>query len=1472
MKNRLFKIVFITIFFFFFSLSVDAFSHAGNNACYAFKGGIASTGCTPQSIASNTSNKPQLYVVDCLSCTGWNTVYDGCGEINETTFDSGWGSTPFSTWHEQCKQPIVAYRTWKGTLTTEWNRCDKIKDETNTQCDIVEGSGCEQCPMGCEPYECSCGDNCTTTCYARDYGYKCNGVSADGATKTTGCACDCADCYLLNHDGHLSEKDAMNRIAPYIQADRLYFYAIPGWENMEWAGKRLEGAVNASCTTTYKTSWKIETCKSAKVKTSPNVCQQRYRIVAPNTAVTQADKNKGYRRFDAYCINPDLERSTAIQWDTLFDATTCETSRSTRNCGYANILIEGYLRYALGKYSASDYYQIISSAMQLWGAHSGEAGYRGPGFSPESTVETSHDENIEFPEIPDSRCQKAASNSRFSVYIDITGFEDYANTYYHPDDYLRFMFKSGTKENPVYRNIFTETTENFEKYYVNKSKAANIYRVTSNVTNVSVTGSGSSRSISGDINEDGLQIAKCSDLEADDNIGFCGTNNHYLEALYLYANTVQGNTEMQDHLKALIAYNDSSVEISNLGKNNNPESITASINSETKRLSVTYIMPDKGKNMLCKNGATMGGVPVCCTSADSECDIMRCQPGDSSCDENERMGVTLVTKNGNVVLNNVPKRYDYCTKNGYCYSNISIDGKVDLTGDNAICSDTGFQTKAIFDIQLAILNTKSAVKRYEATASPTDHQSYFLIDFSHDGSGNNNGKFEVILACDGCKHGPSIETGYVIDENTTEAEKLCTQNGTNTSARFDREMNICYIRTKSEDNRGTADTLGNKCINCVVQPNGKCATTNGNVSRMVDESINARKISDPSLNCIVNMSYTTGNGGKTYYDYSEEFGVNTDVCRIYCSDEVNIYLANKKDVYVGMHLKYNIENMVEKAYKLSNNTTNRAAIFDANKNLRYATEGGDNSDTNVNLMLSAIIMQERKCVSKIYYNLGYDSSIDFATKYKVGGTINNWKDLYKALRDKSSDERSRRENLNQLIYDLYNCNLLTPGTINAQSNNGVVQKPVDRENVYNQMIDLYKTKPAEGTKSAEDEDRTAIINNDSLLDHRCGDRACSELSGAEYEGGAAYIPTREISGHKRVGMVTGEPEITYYTTSNADLNETNDLNEAEPIKVFYCDDCFKKNEEYADDYYNTASRDAGYKKLGVEAGNTDKRGNNDYFRNVNIPTRNYAVFTIQLRTDYYNSITYQVEHYTGKVKKYIEDDNAKFVKLDRFIYPISLDAFQDGNCREDDELGHPEEGRCQTKFAFNLKPLIWRKNTLDKFTEYLGSDNGNNYVCSYVSRPEPVRDGIVYRSISLKDPFPNRDQRGIPSNWSTDKGMEAINEIMQSSDSIYRVSKNYLEYKYTFTKQALDYIRDNYNYDRDKYGKGYTDIESLENCKKANPKTYKYGADYNTDDEGTIYVECQSTFLDKIKGYPGVTVHQDNGISPCTQNNNNCID
>ena len=74
-------------------------------------------------------------------------------------------------------------------------------------------------------------------------------------------------------------------------------------------------------------------------------------------------------------------------------------------------------------------------------------------------------------------------------------------------------------------------------------------------------------------------------------------------------------------------------------------------------------------------------------------------------------------------------------------------------------------------------------------------------------------------------------------------------------------------------------------INC----NGTC--TNYNIVTSVpkcgdkDNNIYTGYVKDPSLKCIVNMA---SQDIKNFYDYSDYFKVNKNLCRVYCSDEVNL--------------------------------------------------------------------------------------------------------------------------------------------------------------------------------------------------------------------------------------------------------------------------------------------------------------------------------------------------------------------------------------------------------------------------------------------------------------------------------------------------------------------------------------------------------------------------------------------------------
>ena len=104
-------------------------------------------------------------------------------------------------------------------------------------------------------------------------------------------------------------------------------------------------------------------------------------------------------------------------------------------------------------------------------------------------------------------------------------------------------------------------------------------------------------------------------------------------------------------------------------------------------------------------------------------------------------------------------------------------------------------------------------------------------------------------------------------------------------------------------------------------------------------------IKDPSLKCILNASAEN----KLKYDFSELFGVNTNFCRVYCSDEVEYYIPDKETIKDGQSLKYDI------------------AIRS------YLKEKKDH-------MISSVVKEKRTCASEIYYN-NFPRAINWGSIY-----------------------------------------------------------------------------------------------------------------------------------------------------------------------------------------------------------------------------------------------------------------------------------------------------------------------------------------------------------------------------------------------------------------------------------------------------------------------------------------------------------
>ena len=218
----------------------------------------------------------------------------------------------------------------------------------------------------------------------------------------------------------------------------------------------------------------------------------------------------------------------------------------------------------------------------------------------------------------------------------------------------------------------------------------------------------------------------------------------------------------------------------------------------------------------------------------------------------------VIKDNSKGINKNKYNGYDKCEK-GYCYITVRLSGEV-----ANICKSGG---KVAFDVDMASNPAKRSIRRYEPCDS-TKNQSYFVFDIdAKNYKGSEDGLFKTKLICNGCRESVSMRRGSSIPGGKEACEKIA-------NAIYDSERDICYV----ED--------GKECINRTDES-----------GQIVYGELNTHRLSDPSLNCILHMATSAvEQSSKEYYDYSDDFGVNTDVCRVYCSDEVNYYMSNKVEL------------------------------------------------------------------------------------------------------------------------------------------------------------------------------------------------------------------------------------------------------------------------------------------------------------------------------------------------------------------------------------------------------------------------------------------------------------------------------------------------------------------------------------------------------------------------------------------------
>lgn len=168
------------------------------------------------------------------------------------------------------------------------------------------------------------------------------------------------------------------------------------------------------------------------------------------------------------------------------------------------------------------------------------------------------------------------------------------------------------------------------------------------------------------------------------------------------------------------------------------------------------------------------------------------------------------------------------------------------------------------------------------------------------------------------------------------------------------------------DNKNRCDDF--KVVNTLPS---KC-TDYDNFNQGLYDTYDEGKLEEPYMNCIMNACNVSQ---RNQYDFSKEYGVDVGICRIFCREEVEFYLANKTRVYAGMQFKYKIDEILGDKRKLKNGNS-----------------------------LTSMVLQKRQCASEIYYdhrNPWYNySTKDSKYDSYIKEGYNTWQKMYgKAVKD-----------------------------------------------------------------------------------------------------------------------------------------------------------------------------------------------------------------------------------------------------------------------------------------------------------------------------------------------------------------------------------------------------------------------------------------------------------------------------------------
>lgn len=636
-----------------------------------------------------------------------------------------------------------------------------------------------------------------------------------------------------------------------------------------------------------------------------------------------------------------------------------------------------------------------------------------------------------------------------------------------------------------------------------------------------------------------------------------------------------------------------------------------------------------------------------------------------------------------------------------------------------------------------------------------------------------------------------------------------------------------------------------------------------------ENDVSKGHVKDPSLKCILNASAEN----KLKYDFSEIFGVNTNFCRVYCSDEVNYYIPDRINIRDGLSLKYDI--------------AMRSYLKDSNNHL-----------------ISSVVKEKRTCVSEIYYN-SFPRTINWGTIYgfkitdqakalgweneekKIAKPIDNWEKLFKVLKSlkgssaKFSDgnETSGKtvsENLNEIIYDIYNCNFFTAKGESNMFKNNKITRPRQRafggnelnQNVYDHYIakefDVSNTYGLHGGFNTNDAKCTCYNSNNEKCEYNkdtgkddTGKLDCMKMEYISYKAGSEMVE------NSRIGGTSNTNKIDLENVSTGTLSKVEYCRDAEAIDKA----CFGyalgttngSKEDLAS--YNYERMDGKTKTYELYEDRSKKMEDGSYKKvTAKVPINDYAIFTVTTEVGFYNNSRFQPEPSTGKVSKVAGSSKTTRLTLDKYTYPISKDAFAlcnynytkeknwyyepTDNTRDNLYFGYykpVEYSNCSVTHKYDTLNTYHRLQFNDEFyskiSKYMASTyyevTGSQSQCPPGTKVclQGMNDVGEYRNVDRSNVFPHQEISALSSietNWDTQEGRQAV-KVIEETDTRAFINNDIVQYSFSLTPQQIKNIR-SYN----RTASDYVDVK-VDNC---------------VVDERGIYLDCKVTeesILDQIR-------------------------